>query len=70
MMADRGSNNTAAAQHPTFNQHGGTTDAGTQQEANVQLHLDSGEQDEGVRDDGHFYRQETTDEGTGGAGFS
>jgi len=32
--------------------------------------LESGEADEGGRDDGHFYRERTADEGTGGAGES
>jgi hypothetical protein len=32
--------------------------------------LDSGEAEEGGRDDGHFYRDITQDEGTGGAGES
>lgn len=32
--------------------------------------LELGEADEGGRDDGHFYRNTTADEGTGGAGES
>lgn len=39
-------------------------------QANVQEILESGEADEGGRDDGLFYRNTTPDEGTGGAGES
>jgi hypothetical protein len=36
----------------------------------MEANLESGEADEGGRDDGHFYRNTTADEGTGGAGES
>jgi hypothetical protein len=36
----------------------------------MEAQVESGEADEGGRDDGHFYRAVTQDEGTGGAGFS
>lgn len=61
--ADRGSNYLG----PISFQHAGN-------EANPgegpELNLESGEAEEGGRDDGHFYRDTTHDEGTGGAGES
>lgn len=61
--ADRGSN----YHGPISFQHAGN-------EANPgegpELNLESGEAEEGGRDDGHFYRDITHDEGTGGAGES
>lgn len=58
LSADRGSNFATGRNY----QHG---------EAEVvETNLESGEADEGGRDDGHFYRNITADEGTGGAGES
>lgn len=64
--ADRGSN----YHHPSYQHAGNEADPGEGPEIN----LESGEAEEGGRDDGrddgHFYRELTADEGTGGAGES
>ena len=62
MPADRGSN----YHHPSYQHAGNEADPGEGPEIN----LESGEAEEGGRDDGHFYRELTADEGTGGAGES
>jgi hypothetical protein len=62
MPADRGSN----YHHPGYQHGGNEADPGESPEIN----LESGEAEEGGRDDGHFYRELTADEGTGGAGES
>lgn len=63
--ADRGSNYHGNAQI-NFQHAGNEANPGEGPE----LNLESGEAEEGGRDDGHFYRDITHDEGTGGAGES
>jgi|LauGreDrversion4_2_1035121.scaffolds.fasta_scaffold39924_2 hypothetical protein len=62
MAADRGSNFVGGSFQHTEHQVNNL-------EA-IENNFESGEADEGGRDDGHFYRNTTADEGTGGAGES
>ncbi len=62
MTADRGSNFLGNS----FQHAGNQVISGDVNDNN----FESGEADEGGRDDGHFYRNTTADEGTGGAGES
>lgn len=62
MAADRGSNFIGSSFQHAGNQ--------VQSLEAIENNFETGEADEGGRDDGHFYRNTTADEGTGGAGES